>query len=72
MPGSKPRNWETRKSNECAAIVKTTRKFGEWPVHFACCLPVDPNIQGQWCKGHNPRIPVGSVKDLARSLRKHL
>lgn len=72
IAGSKPRNWESRKPGECCAIVQTICKPGEWPEHLACCLPADPNIRGSWCTDHDPFIPVGSIRELTRSLRKHL
>lgn len=70
IEGSKPRNWETRKRGECAAIVKSVHKFGEWPLHYACCLPVAPD--DNYCPDHNIHIaPMTTAKELIRGLRKY-
>lgn len=70
IPGSKPRNWESRKSGECAAIVKSVHKKGEWPVHYACCQPAVPDTS--YCVGHPIRYaPETSTKELIRGLRKY-
>jgi hypothetical protein len=70
IKGSTPRNWETRLSGECAAIVKTIRAPGEWPVHLSCCLPVANG--SPYCSGHKITWDGGaSTKDLIRSVRRY-
>lgn len=80
LPGSNPRNWETRGRFECAAIVATVRGADGHPRHLSCCLPVadDPSGQHergkyQYCHGHWPFQRLKQTqRDFVRGLRKYL